>query len=133
MKGKKIQIRWRSVLLGAGVGVVALVTACAAVAGLMVNGTVEPDRMGYWAAGILVGSGLLGGLTAMQGGSGPAEAVLAGAGELAVLFGLNVGLHGGQVEGAAVTALALAGGCGAAVLLGQGRGRGRRGRRRKNR
>ena len=53
--------------------------------------------------------------------------------ELVVLFGLNGVLNGGRVEGAAVTALVLGGGCGAAMLLRLGKGSGRSRRRKKNR
>lgn len=132
MKWMKGSVRWRAVLLGAGVGLLTMVTAGAVGAALMANGVADPERMGYWAAGILVGSGLLGGLTAVQGGGTVVEAALTAAAELVALFALNLGLNGGRVEGLVVTVLALAGGSGAAVLLGQGRGRKRR-RRRKNR
>ena len=55
-------------------------------------------------------------------------------GGIVVLFGLNGVLCGGEMEGVAVTVLALAGGCGAAVLLRLGKGGGRKRRRRgKNR
>ena len=71
----------------------------------------------------------------MLGGGGTVDAVLAALGELVVLFGLNGLLCGGEMEGVAVTALALTGGCGAAVLLrlGKGNGRKRRRHRSKNR
>ena len=132
MKGMDRPVRWRGVLLGTGVGLVTMVTACAAGAGLMAKGVADSELLGYWAAGILVCAGLLGGLTALQGGGTILEAMLTAAGELVVLRALNLGLNGGQVEGLAVTILALGGGSGAAALLGQGRGRKRR-KRRKNR
>ena len=131
MKGMKISIRWQAVLLGLGVGMIAVVCGCAAGSGLMVKGAVDISTMGYWAAGITVGSGLLGSLAAMLGGGGAVDAALAAAGELVVLFGLNGLICGGQVEGAAVTALALGGGCGAAMLLKLGQGSGGRKRRRR--
>ena len=134
MKGMKMSIRWQAVLLGLGVGMLTVVCGCAAGSALQVRGAVDLDTMGLWAAGITLGSGLLGSLAAMLGGGGGADALLATAGVLVVLFGLNGLLCGGKVEGAAVTALALAGGSGAAMLLrlGQGSGRKKR-RRRKNR
>ena len=134
MKGMKTSVRWQAVLLGLGVGMISVVCGCAAGAGLMAKGAVGMDTMGLWAAGITVFSGLLGSLAALLGGGGALDAALAAAGELVVLFGLNGLLCGGEVEGAAVTALALAGGSGAAILLrlGQGSGRKKR-RRRKNR
>ena len=131
MKGMKMSIRWQAVLLGLGVGMIAVICGCAAGAGLMVKGVVDLGTMGLWAAGITVGSGLLGSLAAMLGGGGSVDAALAAAGELVVLFGLNGLLCGGQVEGAAVTALALGGGCGAAMLLKIGQGSGGRKRRRR--
>lgn len=131
MKGMSISVRWQAVLLGTGVGMVTAVCAGAAGAGLMVRGASDIQSMGLWAAGITVGSGLLGSLAAMLGGGRPMDAALAALGELVVLFGLNGLLNGGEMEGVAVTVLALTGGCGAAVLLRMGRGRGRRQRRRR--
>ena len=131
MKGMKMSIRWQAVLLGLGVGMIAVVCGCAAGSGLMVKGGVDIGTMGLWAAGITVGSGLLGSLAAMLGGGGSVDAALAAAGELVVLFGLNGLLCGGQVEGAAVTVMALGGGSGAAMLLRMGRGSGGRKRRRR--
>lgn len=130
MKGMRMQIQWQSVLLGIGVGVLTMLCACAAAAAMMVRGSVGPETMGLWAAGITVGSGVLGSLAAMLGGGGTQDAILAMVGELVVLFGLNGVLCGGEMEGVSVTVLALAGGCGAAVLLRAGKGRGRRRRRR---
>ena len=130
MKGIDRAVRWQSVLLGCGVGIVTAVCATAGAAGLMVKGAVGLESMGLWAAGITVGAGLLGSLAAMLGGGGPLEGVLAALGELVVLFGLNGVLCGGEMEGVAVKILALAGGCGAALLLRMGTGSGRRRRRR---
>ena len=131
MKGMKMSIRWQAVLLGLGVGMIAVICGCAAGSGLMVKGSVDLSIMSLWAAGITVVSGLLGSLAAMLGGGGVLDAALAAAGELVVLFGLNGLLCGGQVEGAAVTALTLGGGCGAAMLLRMGKGSGGRKRRRR--
>lgn len=135
MRGNKISIRWRSALLGAGVGVMSMICACAAGAGMMVKGAADMADMDLWAAGILVGSALCGAFAAMVGGGGVWECALAAFGELVVLLALNAVLNGGKMEGFAVTSLALAGGCGGAVLLrlGQGSGRKRHRRRRKNR
>ena len=131
MKEWKYRGNWRSALLGTGVAMVTVVTVTAVAAGMMAKGIVGMEWMGYWAAGILVVSGLLGGLTAQLGGGTAMDAVLAGAGELVVLMGLNGLLWGGQMEGVAVTALALTGGSGAAVLLRLGRGNTRKRRRRR--
>lgn len=135
MKEFKPKVQWRAVLLGTCAGAVAMICLCAAAAGLMAKGAVGLDRMGLFAAGILVASSLLGGLTALLGGGGPVDAALTAAGELVVLTALNAGLNGGKMEGIAVTILALAGGCGAALLLriGKGSRRSRGRRRRKNR
>lgn len=126
MKGIRMTVQWRNVLLGVAVGVVVLICACAAAAGMMEKGIVEPQTMGLWSAGITVGMGLLGSLTALLGGGEAVDAALTVLGELVVLFGLNGVLNGGEMEGVAVTVLALAGGCGAAVLLHLGKGSGRR-------
>ena len=134
MKGMKLLVRWQAALLGAGVGMVTVICACAAAAGLLANGSAGLQTIGLWAAGITVGSGLLGGLAALLGGGELPDAILAAVGELVVLFGLNAVLCGGEMEGVAVTVLALAGGCGAAVLLRLGKGGGKKRRRRsKNR
>ena len=134
MKGMKLHVCWQAALLGAGVGMVTVICACAAAAGLLANGAAGLQTIGLWAAGITVGSGLLGGLAALLGGGELPDAILAAVGELVVLFGLNAVLCGGEMEGVAVTVLALAGGCGAAVLLRLGKGHGRKHRRRsKNR
>lgn len=130
MKGIRISIRWSNVLLGVGVGVMVMLCACAAGAAMMAGGTADPKNMDIWAAGILVGAALCGSLAAMLSGGGPSEAMLSAAGEMVVLLALNVLLCGGKMEGVAVTILALAGGCGGAMLLRPGKGRSRKRRRR---
>ena len=130
MNGIRWKVQWRSILLGIGVGMMTVICLCAAGAGMMEKGVVGLDTMGLWAAGITVGSGLLGSLAALLGGGEMPDAILAAVGELVVLLGLNGVLCGGEMEGTAVTILALAGGCGAAVLLRMGKGSGRRRRRR---
>ena len=125
------KVNWRAALLGVAGAMVAVVVLTAGAAGLMVKGTVDVEMMGYFAAGILVLSGLVGGFAAMTGGGGEADALIAAAGELVVLLGLNGVLNGGKMEGIAVTVLAVMGGCGAALLLRMNRrGRSRRRRRR---
>jgi hypothetical protein len=96
----------------------------------MARGIVETGSMGLFAAGILILSGLAGGMTALLGGGGAADAALAALGELVVLFGLNAVLSGGQMEGIGVAVLALTGGSGAAVLTRMGRGERHRRKRR---
>ena len=130
MKERKIGIHWRAALLGLGISVVVMTALTALGAGLMVRGIVSMEWMAYWAAGILVISSLVGGMAARLGGSA-ADSAVAAAGELVVLLGLNGVLCGGQMEGLAVTALALAGGSGAAMFLGVNRGRGRQRSRRR--
>ena len=130
MKEQRFTIRWRSALLGLGIAMVTMAALTALGAGLMVRGLVGPEWMGYWAALILVTSALVGGLAARLGGTA-ADSAVAAVGELVVLMGLNGVLCGGQMEGLAVTALALAGRSGAAMLLGLNRGRGRKRRRRR--
>lgn len=135
MKDLKWTMNWRAAALGAGVGLLAMVVAAAGAAGLIAGQRVAMDSMGYWAAGILVVTGLSGGLAAIGAGGSMVDAALTAGAELVVLFALNAVLNGGKMEGIGVTVLALAGGCGAAVLLRMGKGRhpsGRR-RRRKNR
>ena len=119
-------VRWNAVLLGTGIGIVTMVISCAGAAALMARGIVETESMGLFAAGILLLSGLAGGMTALLGGGSAWDAALASLGELVVLFGLNAVLSGGQMEGIGVTVLALAGGSGAAVLTRMGRGDRRR-------
>ena len=131
MKGMRLSVRWGAVLLGTGIGIVTMVSACAGAAGLLAGGNVELESMGLLAAGILVVTGLAGGLTALLGGGGAVDAALVALGELVVLFGLNAVLNGGRMEGIGVTMLALTGGSGAAILLRLGKGSGRKRRRRR--
>ena len=133
MKERGIRISWRAVLLGSGMGLLSMICAAAASAALMAGGAVGLDHMGLFAAGILVGSGMAGTMTALLGGGGALDGVLTALTVLVVLFGLNLLLNGGEMEGIAVTALALAGGCGAGLLLRMGKGSGRRRGKSKNR
>ena len=133
MKHGNFRVRWRSVLLGAGMGVLILVCGCAAAAGLMAKGTVELAHMDLLAVGVLAASALGGCMTALLGGGGIADAALTAAGELVVLLALNAALNGGKMEGAPGTILVLAGGCGAAMLLRLGRTDRRKTRRRRRR
>lgn len=128
---KKWNIAWQPVLLGAGIGTLTMVCICAAAAGMMAKGVADPVHMNLWAAAILSVSGLAGALTARLSGGGQVETVLTGAGELVVLLALNGALNGGKVEGFFAAALALGGGCGAAMLL-RPRGRRRPGSRRRS-
>lgn len=131
MKEFKPRVQWRAVLLGVGTAMVTVTAVTAVGAGLMVRGAVGAEWMEYWSAGILAASGLLGGFAALLGGGSALDAILAAVGELVVLAGLNGVLNGGEMEGFFVTALALGGGCGAALLLHADRGGRRRKRRRR--
>lgn len=133
MKERKMRLRWYPVALGTGIGLLTLVCTCAAGAALLAVGKVGPERMGLLSAAVLILTGASGCLMALLGGGGIAEGGLTALGELVVLFGLNGVLNGGQMEGVAVTALALSGGCGAVLLLRLGKGSGSTRRRRKNR
>lgn len=135
MKLGNIRIRWRSVLLGIGIGSLILVCGSAAAAALMAKGAVDLAHMDLFAVGILAVSALGGCLTALLGGGALPDAALTAAGELVVLLALNAGLNGGKMEGAPGTILVLAGCCGAALLLRLGRTdrRKTRSRRRRNR
>ena len=131
MKGIKWKVNPRAGLLGTGIGVVTMVTACTGAAGLMAGGTVGLESMDLFAAGILVAAGLVGGLAALLGGGNTADAALTALGELVVLFALNAMLSGGRMEGIGVTVLALAGGSGAAILFRLGKPAKRKRRRRR--
>lgn len=134
MKNGKIRVRWRSVLLGTGMGTLILVCGTAAGAAMMAGGVVDVAHMGLLAAGILVLAAVLGGMTALLGQGSGMDAALAGLGELVVLMVLNLALCDGKMEGIGVTILVLAGGCGAAALLRVGGGRRKPARhRRRNR
>ena len=65
MKNGKIRVRWRSVLLGIGMGTLILVCGSAAGAAMMAGGVVDVAHMGLLAAGILVLAAVLGGMTAL--------------------------------------------------------------------
>lgn len=134
MKNGKIRVRWRSVLLGIGMGTLILVCGSAAGAVMMAGGVVDVAHMGLLAAGILVLAAVLGGMTALLGQGSGMDAALMGVGELVVLMVLNLALCDGKMEGIGVTILVLAGGCGAAALLRVGGGRRKPARhRRRNR
>lgn len=133
MKGIKISVSWRAVLLALGIGIVTMVSTCAGAAGLMAAEVAGTESIGLFAAGILVLSGLSGGLAVLLDGGGAVDAVLVAAGELVVLLGVNLALNGGQMERVGVTMLALLGGSGAALLLRLGKGSGGSRRRRSRR
>ena len=131
MKEGRRPVEWRAAVLGAAAGMMMVVTLCAVGAGLMVNGAVGLDSMSWWAAGILLSSGMVCCLASRLGGGGEVESAMAAGGELVVLLALNGVLCGWKMEGIAVTLLALAGGCGAAMLLTVNRRGRRKGRRRR--
>ena len=131
MKEIKWSVYWRAALLGTGIGILTMVSACAGTAGLMAGGIVPLESMSLFAAGILIISGLAGGLAALLGGGSVCDAAISAVGEMVVLVGLNAVLSGGKMEGIGVTVLALAGGSGAALLLRMGKGSGRKRRRRR--
>lgn len=131
MKGIKMAVSWRAALLGLGIGIVTMVSSCAAAAGLMARGIAAPEHMELFAAGILVLSALVSALTSLLAGGSLMDAAMAALGEFVVLLGLNAALCGARVEGIGATVLALAGGGGAAILLRLGKGSG--GRRRRGR
>ena len=130
MKEGRRPIEWRAAVLGAAAGMMTVVTLCAIGAGLMAKGSVGLDSMSWWAAGILLVSGMVCALASRLSGGGEVEGTMAAGGELVVLLALNGVLCGWKMEGIAVTLLALAGGCGAAMLLTLNR-RGRRKSRRR--
>lgn len=130
MKEGRRPIEWRAAVLGAAAGMMTVVTLCAVGAGLMAKGAVGLDSQVWWSVGILIGSGVVCSLAARLGGGGEVEGALAAGGELVVLLVLNGVLCGWKMEGAGVTVLALAGGCGAAMLLSMKRGHRRKRRRR---
>ena len=131
MKGIKMSVSWRAALLGLGIGIVTMVSSCAAAAGLMARGIAAPEHMGLFASGILVLSALVGAMTNLLAGGGSVDAIGTTLGEFVVLLVLNGALCGARVEGIGATMLALAGGCGAAILLRLGKGSGGRRRRRR--
>lgn len=107
---------WKRVGIGTGTGVLVMLVLAAAVAGLVSREALAVGAMGWTAAVVLVASAFAGAKMAGQ----PLDAALAALGEWVVLFAINAALFGGEMEGIGVTFLALAGGCGAALLLGRG-------------
>ena len=131
MKERTRNVNWRAAVLGAVAGMMTVVTICAVGAGLMAKGVVGLNSMVWWSVGILIGSGVVCALAARLGGGGEVEGAMAAGGELVVLLVLNGVLCGWKLEGAGVTVLALARGCGAAMLLGMNRSSRRKRRRRR--
>lgn len=133
MKELRRPLEWRAAVLGGAAGMLTVVTVCALGAGLMAKGAVGLRWMDYWSVGILLASGMACTLAARLGGGGEVEGAIAAGGELVVLLALNGVLCGWKMEGIGVTVLALAGGCGAAMLLRLNRGMRRRSRHRRRR
>ena len=131
MKEGRRPFEWRAAVLGGTAGMMTLVTVAAIGAGLMAKGAVGLDSMNWWAVGILLSSGMVCSLVARIGSGGEVEGALGAGGVLVVLTVLNGVFWGWKMEGAAVTVLALAGGCGASMLLLMNRKRGRKRRRRR--
>ena len=130
MKERTRSLNWRAAALGGAAAMMTVVTITAIGAGLMAKGVVGVDSMEWWAVGILLASGMVCTLAVRLGGGGEVEGALAAGGELVVLTALNGALCGWKMEGIGVTMLAVAGGCGAAMLLTMNR-RHRRQRRRR--
>ena len=126
MKTQMSAPQWRRIALGSGAGVLTLLTVSGACAGLMAREVIGLDGLRWCAAGALLLAGIIAGRTA----GGLLDAALAALGVSVVLIVLNIGLFDGKMEGAAFSALALSGGCGASMLLG-GRSGGRRSTRRR--
>ena len=122
MKEGRRTIQWRAAALGGAAGMMMVVTVCAIGAGLMVKGVVGLRWMDWWSVGILLSGGMVCTLAARLGGGGEAEGAMAAVGVLVVLSALNGVLCDWKMEGIGVTVLVLAGGCGAAMLLGMNRG-----------
>lgn len=119
---------WRRAALGAGVGLVMLVTACAASAGMIGREVYGLEGVRWSAVGALVLAGVLAAKTA---GRAP-EAAAAVIAVAVVLWGLNALVFDGEVEGLAASVLVLAGSGGAVMLLkgpDHGRSHRRRGRK----
>ena len=131
MKERTRNVNWRAAALGGSAGMMTVVTITAIGAGLMAKGAVGVDSMDWWTVGILLASGMVCALASRLGGGGEVEGALAAGGELVVLTILNGALCGWKMEGVSVTILALAGGCGAAMLLTMNRGYRRKRRRRR--
>ncbi len=126
-QGRKLQPDWKRIGLGAGAGVLALLTMTALAAGAISRELTPLEGLRWWAVGAL----LLAGAVAGRTGGTVLDGALAGLGVAVVLLGLNVALFDGKMEGFAASALALFGGCGAALLWPRRKGRASAGRRRR--
>lgn len=120
---------WRGIGLGTGAGMITMLTVTGAGAWLLERQLLGMEWMNYLAAAILLVSAFLAAKTAGASLERWMDALLTGAGMwmlLALIHGLG---YDGALTGAGVTALIIAGGTGAAVLLSRGGGRRGSGRR----
>ena len=111
---------WKRMILGVGVSVVCVLTMTAAGAALMDREMVSMEWMNYLAALALVVSSLIGGITAAADERRWMGPLAAGAGLWLFLLAVNALGYDGDLSGALPTALAIAGGSGAAILLSGG-------------
>lgn len=123
---------WRRAAVGTGVSVLFLLGLTAGCAGLMAYQVLDLGWANLAAALILVISALMGALWVFGGGGGVPGVAVTGGAFLLVLLAINAGAFRGDLSGGFVTVLAVAGGCGAGMLIARkpaGRKRSRRKRR----
>lgn len=132
--GSKIRmpaVAWRRVVIGTGVSTVMMLALSGCFAGLISGELVELSWVNYAAVLILIVASFLGAAAALGLSGGIGDGMMAGAGFLLVLFAINAVLFECELGGLLPALLAVAGGCGAAVLLLGGQGRKPRRHRRK--
>lgn len=116
--------------LGAVVSMAVTIVLSLVTAKLVDSGTLAESAIGYAAIGILLLSSILGASTAIGRIKRQRLVVCLAAGGIyyGLLLSMTALFFGGQYTGMGVTALVVAGGCGAVILagMGQGRSRGRR-------
>lgn len=124
-KGER-NVEWKRIGFGIGVGAVALLAMTGLGAWVLERELMGVQWADYLAAVILLVSSFLGAKTAGASAERWIGPVLTGLGLWLVLAVIHVFGFGGPLEGAGVTALAILGGSGAAVLLGGGGKRAKR-------
>lgn len=110
--------------LGAAVSMAVTIAFSLLTAKLVDSGSLAESGIGYAAMGILLLSSILGAMTAIRRIKRQRLVVCLASGGIyyALLLSMTALFFGGQYTGMGVTALVVAGGCGAVILAGMGQG-----------
>ena len=115
-KGKgKVQLAWREIIFGAGIGTITLLVLAALVTWLISMEIIDCEWMDELSALTLVLSGVLTGIVGK--GNGALNSFVAGGIVMMALAVISTVLFGIELLGVLSVAVAVMGGCGVSVLL----------------